>query len=196
MSRKVISLRAGFTMIELLMVIIIVAALGATALPQFLDFRKEAKFAAVKQFLGTMRSALKNQKAQMLLRCNASVNDFPLLAHIEMNDITHTGSGNFPSGATCTAAMIPNAADRKLLSSDAPRRDALFHKIVYLGEILGDGTPFNGSGSAYIGISTNKAAHICANWASGYGTSSIWCYEQSTGEFWADSTTYPEVIDF
>ena len=62
----------GFTMIELLMVIIIIAVLGATGLTQFLDFRQEARASSVMQTLTAMRVSIKNQFQQALLRCGAS----------------------------------------------------------------------------------------------------------------------------
>ncbi|MEZ4814774.1 MAG: type II secretion system protein [Bdellovibrionota bacterium] len=60
----------GFTMIELLMVIMLVAILGSVAITQYLDFRKEGKEAAAAQVAASLNTAIKLQFVQSTLRCN------------------------------------------------------------------------------------------------------------------------------
>src|SRR4030042_704680 len=50
--------RAGFTLIELIMVIVILGILAAVAIPKFVDLTGEAKNAATKGGLGAIRSAV------------------------------------------------------------------------------------------------------------------------------------------
>lgn len=55
--RAVAALRRGFTMIELIIVIVILGVLSAVALPKFIDMRGDAEKASIEAWVGALRSA-------------------------------------------------------------------------------------------------------------------------------------------
>ncbi|CAL62099.1 putative mannose-sensitive hemagglutinin a MshA-like [Herminiimonas arsenicoxydans] len=59
--------QAGFTLIELVVVIVILGILAVTAIPRFTDMSKDARIAAVNGMLGAVQSASTIAHAQALV---------------------------------------------------------------------------------------------------------------------------------
>jgi prepilin-type N-terminal cleavage/methylation domain-containing protein len=97
---------SGFTLIELVIVIVILGILASVAIPKYEDMREQARVATLKGQLGSIRSAIAIQYARNALNGNAV---FPTL------DGTIFADGRVPkdpvnnSSAVKTTAGIDNA---------------------------------------------------------------------------------------
>lgn len=58
--------QSGFTIVELLMVILIVGILSGVMLPQFIDFRSDAKISVTKEKLNAFKLALDGDSRQVV----------------------------------------------------------------------------------------------------------------------------------
>lgn len=120
----------GFTMIELIMVIIILGVLSAVAIPRFADFGSNARVAALQGVAANLRTAIKITQAQALIdedvNVSAATDTVDLHGGVTINLVY-----GYPSVAHATSPGI-------LVASDLP-----------LGDLDSDGKSFESGEYTY-----------------------------------------------
>lgn len=90
----------GFTLIELIIVIVILGVLAVTAIPMFQDLSTDARNAAIKSIAGTLSSANAENYAVRILRTTNGK------AVTNCTSVANLLSGGLPAGYTITSSSV------------------------------------------------------------------------------------------
>jgi prepilin-type N-terminal cleavage/methylation domain-containing protein len=129
--------RLGFTLVEVLIVVVIMAVLAATIIPQFSDSSKDAKISTVKFNVHTLRSQIEMYKSQhdgrlpgddlaeLIVKTNVkgttSVGDGPLVYGPYIQKI--------PENPFTSSATVKEIAAAPAVAGDVTTTDGwLYHK--------------------------------------------------------------------
>ena len=93
---------AGFTLVELVIVIVVLGILAAVAVPKFIDFTTDANQAAGKGALGGVRSAISNFYAYSATPAGGGTPTWPTLT--ELTTATTVMEGDIPDNPYSTSA--------------------------------------------------------------------------------------------
>lgn len=157
-------MKSGFTMIELIFVIIILGILAVTALPKFMGVQDDAKIAAEKGVVGAVRGGISLSHSKWLLKQTS-----PVDWDADGNHETFSATGylvNLETGNAYNDTFTANTAFQEILSEPAQ---------AWTKTVIDNNT------SRYEGPAT-KTAGVPDEGTNDVNTSGAWQYSNTDGK--------------
>ena len=110
-------MRTGFTMVELIFVIVVIGILSAIAIPKFAVTRDDAIIAKAKTTVGALRSAISMERQKRILRGDFSdlnvstaigLLEYGLGSRWSVNEANNTLTFTAPGGGKCVFKVQSN----------------------------------------------------------------------------------------
>jgi MSHA pilin protein MshA len=105
--------QSGFTLIELVVVIVILGILAATAIPRFVNMSTDARAAAVNGMAGALRSAVAITQARYLATGNNTLTEVLLQGQVALSGVVVSSgvNGGIPAGSSDGIVRALSATD-------------------------------------------------------------------------------------